>query len=246
VDQIQSALSGQLLVAVPLALLAGLVSFASPCVLPLVPGYLGYIGGMAEAKGGSATRRRLLLGTALFVLGFSAVFIVTTLVSATAGFWLMRWQDLITRILGVVLIVMGLVFTGRLGFLQRQVKSSWRPATGLAGAPLLGVVFGIGWAPCIGPTLAVVISMSLTSADAGRGVLLGVAYCIGLGVPFLLVALGLGWMARTVGFLRRHIRTVNLIGGALLILIGLLMVSGLWSAWMLQLQGVIASYVPAI
>ncbi len=115
-DQIQGVLSGQLLVAVPLALLAGLVSFASPCVLPLVPGYLGYIGGMAEAKGGSATRRRLLLGTALFVLGFAAVFIVTTLVSATAGFWLMRWQDVITRILGVVLIVMGLVFTGRLGF----------------------------------------------------------------------------------------------------------------------------------
>ncbi len=201
---------------------------------------------MAEAKGGSATRRRLLLGTALFVLGFSAVFIVTTLVSATAGFWLMRWQDVITRILGVVLIVMGLVFTGRLGFLQRQVKSSWRPSTGLAGAPLLGIVFGIGWAPCIGPTLAVVISMSLTSADAGRGVLLGVAYCIGLGVPFLLVALGLGWMTRTVGFLRRHIRTVNLVGGALLVVTGVLMVSGLWSAWMLQLQGVIASYVPAI
>ncbi|OUE07841.1 Cytochrome C biogenesis protein transmembrane region [Clavibacter michiganensis] len=201
---------------------------------------------MAEAKGGSATRRRLLIGTALFVLGFSAVFVVTTLVSATAGFWLMRWQDLITRILGVVLIVMGLVFTGRLGFLQREVKASWRPATGLAGAPLLGVVFGIGWAPCIGPTLAVVISMSLTSADAGRGVLLGVAYCIGLGVPFLLVALGLGWMTRTVGFLRRHIRTVNLVGGAVLVLIGLLMVSGLWSAWMLQLQGVIAQYVPAI
>ncbi len=126
------------------------------------------------------------------------------------------------------------------------MKSSWRPATGLAGAPLLGIVFGIGWAPCIGPTLAVVISMSLTSADAGRGVLLGVAYCIGLGVPFLLVALGLGWMTRTVGFLRRHIRTVNLVGGALLVVTGVLMVSGLWSAWMLQLQGVIASYVPAI
>ena len=147
----------------------------------------------------------------------------------TAGFWLMRWQDLITRILGVVVIVMGLVFIGQFGFMQRTIKTSWRPATGLAGAPLLGVVFGLGWTPCIGPTLAAITALSLTGPP-WRGALLGLVYCIGLGIPVPLVALGLSWMTGTVGFLKRHIRAVNIIGGALLMLIGILMVSGLWTA----------------
>ncbi|GAA2029411.1 cytochrome c biogenesis protein CcdA [Agromyces tropicus] len=242
--------NGQLLAALPIALAAGLVSFLSPCVLPLVPGYLGYLGGFADASAEAAearrARRRLLLGVLLFIAGFTLVFLVFTTTFGVLGAWLARWSDLIIRVLGVVLIVMGLVFVGQFTFLQRTIKPSWRPATGLAGAPLLGIVFGLGWTPCIGPTLAVVLALSADSASAGRGALLGLAYCIGLGIPFVLVALGFGWAASALAFVRRHIRAVNLIGGALLIVIGLLMVSGLWTIWMYELQAVISGFVPAI
>ncbi|BDZ54407.1 cytochrome c biogenesis CcdA family protein [Agromyces marinus] len=242
--------SGQLLAALPIALAAGLVSFLSPCVLPLVPGYLGYLGGFAEASAEASearrARRRLLLGVLLFIAGFTLVFLVFTTTFGVLGAWLARWSDLIIRVLGVVLIGMGLVFIGQFTFLQRTIKPSWRPATGLAGAPLLGVVFGLGWTPCIGPTLAVVLALSADSASAGRGALLGLAYCVGLGIPFVLVALGFGWAANALAFVRRHIRAVNLIGGALLILIGLLMVSGVWTIWMYDLQAVIGGFVPAI
>ncbi|GAA1058578.1 cytochrome c biogenesis CcdA family protein [Agromyces bracchium] len=242
--------SGQLLAALPIALAAGLVSFLSPCVLPLVPGYLGYLGGFADASAEAdearRARRRLLLGVLLFIAGFTLVFLVFTTTFGVLGAWLARWSDLIIRVLGVVLIVMGLVFIGQFTFLQRTFKPSWRPATGLAGAPLLGIVFGLGWTPCIGPTLAVVLALSADSASAGRGALLGLAYCIGLGIPFVLVALGFGWAANALAFVRRHIRAVNLIGGGLLIVIGLLMVSGLWTIWMYDLQAVISGFVPAI
>ncbi|WP_353816803.1 cytochrome c biogenesis CcdA family protein [Agromyces sp. SYSU T00266] len=242
--------SGQLLAALPIALAAGLVSFLSPCVLPLVPGYLGYLGGFADASAEAdearRARRRLLVGVLLFIAGFTLVFLVFTTTFGVLGAWLARWSDLIIRVLGVVLIVMGLVFIGQFTFLQRTFKPSWRPATGLAGAPLLGIVFGLGWTPCIGPTLAVVLALSADSASAGRGALLGLAYCIGLGIPFVLVALGFGWAANALAFVRRHIRAVNLIGGGLLILIGLLMVSGLWTIWMYELQAVISGFVPAI
>ncbi|WP_438856050.1 cytochrome c biogenesis CcdA family protein [Agromyces sp. M3QZ16-3] len=242
--------SGQLLAAVPIALAAGLVSFLSPCVLPLVPGYFGYLGGFADASAEAdearRARRRLLVGVLLFIAGFTLVFLVFTTTFGVLGAWLARWSDLIIRVLGVVLIVMGLVFIGQFTFLQRTFKPSWRPATGLAGAPLLGIVFGLGWTPCIGPTLAVVLALSADSASAGRGALLGLVYCIGLGIPFVLVALGFGWAANALAFVRRHIRAVNLIGGGLLILIGLLMVSGLWTIWMYELQAVISGFVPAI
>ncbi|HEU0181102.1 MAG TPA: cytochrome c biogenesis protein CcdA [Agromyces mariniharenae] len=243
-------LNGQLLAAVPIALAAGLVSFLSPCVLPLVPGYLGYLGGFtdasAEASEERRNRRRLVLGVLLFIAGFTLVFVTFNLLAGVAGAWFKAYGDLITRGLGVVLIVMGLVFIGQFTFLQRTFKPSWRPATGLAGAPLLGIVFGLGWTPCIGPTLAVVLTLSADSASAGRAVLLGLAYCIGLGIPFLLVALGFGWVTGSLAFFRRHIRTINLIGGSLLIAIGLLMVSGLWTIWMYELQAVITGFVPAI
>ncbi|MDQ0577801.1 cytochrome c biogenesis CcdA family protein [Agromyces albus] len=243
-------LNGQLFAAMPIALAAGIVSFLSPCVLPLVPGYLGYVGGFTDASADAVearrNRRRLLLGVLLFIAGFTLVFLIFTTAFGVIGAWLQVYADVLVRVLGIVLIVMGFVFIGQFTFLQRTIKPSWRPATGLAGAPLLGIVFGLGWTPCIGPTLAVVLALSADSASAGRGALLGLAYCIGLGIPFLLVALGFGWVTGSLAFLRRHIRVINIIGGSLLMLIGVLMVSGLWTVWIYELQAVITGFVPAI
>lgn len=241
--------SGNLLVALPIALLAGLISFASPCILPLVPGYLGYVGGFAGAGGtpdAKAERRRLFLGVLLFVLGFTLVFVTFGVVFGVAGLVLNQWLDLIIRVAGVIIIVMGLVFIGGLGRLQRTFKPRWRVATGLGGAPLLGIVFGLGWTPCVGPTLIAVSALSLDSGSPWRAAVLALAYCIGLGVPFLLVALGFGWAASTIAWVRRNIRVVNLIGGLILVALGILMVSGLWRAWMSALGAVIVSFVPAL
>lgn len=242
--------SGSLLVAIPIAILAGLISFASPCVLPLVPGYLGFVGGFAGGDGEGATaksnRRRLLLGVALFILGFSVVFVTFGLVFGMAGLLLKQWMDIITRVAGIVIIVMGLVFIGQFTFLQRTITPKWRVATGLAGAPFLGLVFGLGWAPCIGPTLAAVLALSLDGGSPARGAILGAAYCIGLGVPFLLVALGFGWVSGSVSWLKRNIRIVNIVGGVILVIIGLLMVTGLWQAMMSRLGAVIGGFVTPI
>lgn len=237
--------NGSLLVALPIALLAGLVSFASPCVLPLVPGYLGYIGGFA---GGSERpdRRRLLLGVALFILGFTVVFVLLVLTTSLLGALLLPWIDLITRVVGVLVIVMGLVFIGQFTFLQRSFRPSWNIATGLGGAPILGVAFGLTWAPCIGPTLAVVLALALNEGSASRGILLGIVYSLGLGIPFLLVALGLGWVTGSVAWLKRNIRVVNIVGGSMLVLVGVAMVSGLWTFFMQSIRGVITGFVPAI
>ncbi len=240
-------MSGNLLFAIPIALLAGLVSFASPCILPLVPGYLGFVGGFAGSGGEGATdrdnRRRLLVGVALFILGFSAVFVTFGLLFGVAGLLLKQWMDVITRIAGVVIILMGLVFIGRFTVLQRTVAPRWRMATGLAGAPILGLVFGLGWAPCIGPTLTAVLALSLGGGSPARGALLGAVYCIGLGVPFLLVALGFGWVSGSVDWLKRNIRIVNIVGGVMLVLIGILMITGLWQAMISQLGAVIGAFV---
>jgi cytochrome c-type biogenesis protein len=227
-------LSGNLLLALAIAIAAGIVAFASPCVLPLVPGYLGYVGGFTS-EANRPRRGRVVAGVALFVLGFTIVFIAYNWVLGGAGFLLKSHLDLITRIAGVLVILMGLVFIGQFSFLQRTVKPRWTAATGIAGAPILGIIFGLGWTPCIGPTLAAVLSLSANSASPWRGAILGLAFSIGLGIPFLLVALGLNWVTGSMAFLKRHIRVVNIVGGALLVVVGILMVTGVWQLLMSQL-----------
>jgi len=240
---------GALWAGVLIAALAGFVSFASPCVLPLVPGYFGYLGSavapvepsFAPARGTTAQRRRLLLGVLLFIAGFSIVFVTVTVLGGVFGQVFLAYADIATRILGVVVIVMGLAFVGIFRKMQRTVRPRFRSRLGLAGAPLLGLALGIGWTPCIGPTLAAIISVSWNLGDPVRAGLLGVAYSLGLGIPFLLLALGLGWATRSMSFLRRHIRAINIAGGVVLVVLGLLMVSGLWTRLMSSLQGVMAN-----
>lgn len=221
---------GNLLLALPIALAAGLLSFLAPCVLPLVPGYLGYVTGTTEAS--EQRRGRTVLGAALFVLGFSVVFLSIFVLSGTVGVFMLRYDDIILRIAGVVVILLGLVFIGQVTFLQRTIKPGWRPAPGLAGAPLLGAIFAVGWSPCIGPTLGAVIALASYEGDPGRAAIIGSFYCLGLGIPFLLVALGFGWVGRSVGWVKRHIRVINIVGGALLIATGVAMVTGLWGSVM--------------
>ena len=254
---------GMLWLALPVAMLAGLVSFLSPCVLPLVPGYLGFIGGAVtgSSRSGPAaeraqrdeaqtqtttmtdapTRGRLLLGVVLFIAGFTLVFMAVNVLGGAAGRFFIEYADIITRVMGAVVIVMGLVFIGVFGLAQRTMRPQLRGNLGLIGAPLLGVALGIGWTPCIGPTLTAIFSVSWNLGDPWRAALLGLAYSLGLGIPFVLLALGFGWATRSVAFLRRHIRAVNLIGGALLVLLGLLMLTGVWTMLMASLQGVFLS-----
>lgn len=238
-----SAASGSLLLALPVALVAGLVSFFSPCVLPLVPAYFSYATGLsgadlAEGQASPGSRSRMLLGSVLFVLGFAVVFVLLGAASGAVGAWLVNPGNarLMAVVLGVLSIFLGLVFLGAVPFLQRDVRIHAVPSVGLVAAPVLGFLFGLGWTPCIGPTLGVITTMAMAEATAARGALLSGVYALGLGLPFILGGLAYERLLSAMGFVRRHIRVVNVAGGLLMISVGLLLVTGLWGELTLQLQ----------
>ncbi|MFC3689219.1 cytochrome c biogenesis CcdA family protein [Aquipuribacter hungaricus] len=241
-----TVLSGSMLLAVPVAVLAGLVSFLSPCVLPLVPGYLSYVTGLSGADLDEPRPGRVVAGTALFVAGFAAVFASFGALFGGLGSLLLQYQSPITRVMGVVIVVMGLAFLGYVPGLQRERRFHLRPARGLVGAPLLGVTFGLGWTPCIGPALAAVQTLAFTEASAGRGTLLSVAYALGLGVPFLAVGLAVRRTAGALGWVRRHRVAVTRAGGGLLVLTGLLLATGVWERIMVTMRIWAAAFTPVI
>ncbi len=225
-----TALNGSLVLAIPVALLAGLVSFLSPCVLPLVPGYLSYVTGLSGADLASARRGRVVAGALLFVAGFALVFVSAGLLFGALGNFLAVNAGLLTKALGVVTIVLGLAFLGFVPFLQRDIRIHKVPSVGLAAAPLLGALFGLGWTPCLGPTLGAVATLAVNEATAGRGAVLMLAYAFGLGIPFILVAVGFRRLLGALTWVRRHHVWVTRAGGVLLIGVGLLLLTGGWDA----------------
>ena len=231
-----AASSGNLVLTVPVAFLAGLVSFFSPCVVPLLPGYLSYVSGVAVTDLESAKRRRVVLGALLFVLGFSAVFVAGGALFGAVGQQLLPYQREISIGAGILLIVMGLAFVGWLPWFQRDIRAHGGQRIGLAAAPVLGVVFGVGWTPCIGPTLTAVLALSAQEATAGRGAFLTLIYCLGLGLPFIVAALFLSRFLRVTGWVRRHQRAVAATGGVLLIAMGVLLITGWWEDLVVSMQ----------
>jgi cytochrome c-type biogenesis protein len=243
-----TALSGSLLAALGVAFLAGIVSFASPCVVPLVPSYLAYVTGLAgaDASERTASRPRLVLGAFLFVLGFTVVFVALLTGVSIAGEALASHTDVLVRVLGVIVILLGLAFMGAIPFLQDERRIHLRPRAGLAGAPLLGAAFGLGWTPCIGPTLAAVATLALDGATVGRGAALAGAYSLGLGIPFIVVALLMERSRVLLAWLRRHRVALMRVGGAALVVLGLLLVTGLWQSMSAAMQGWIDAYWVAV
>jgi cytochrome c-type biogenesis protein len=232
---------GSLIAAAAVSLLVGVVGFLSPCVLPLVPGYLSYVAGLAGADGGAVKQRRMVAGALLFILGFTAVFVAGGALFGTLGSSIADHHVALQHTFGVITIVMGLVFIGQIPFMQREFKVHRLPQSGLIGAPLLGVTFGLAWTPCLAPTFAAVYQLATIQATAGRGALLSAAYCLGLGVPFVLVAMGLGWVPGALKVVRKHARLVSQLGGGLLVLFGILMLTGTWDHWMAVLNSKFAS-----
>jgi cytochrome c-type biogenesis protein len=232
----QVILEGSLLIAISLSLLAGILTFLSPCVVPLVPGYLGYVSGSAAPKS------KVLAGSVLFVLGFSAVFVSLGVLAGTAGLLYLVRNQWIQIILGALVVIFGLAMIGQFSLLQRSIKVPFSPKVGLAGAPMLGVVFALGWTPCIGPTLSAVLVLASDSGDPVRGGILATFYSLGIGIPFLLIAAGFGWASRSISFVKKHIRAFNIFGGVMLIVIGLAMVTGIWGQFMLWMQEVTSEF----
>jgi cytochrome c-type biogenesis protein len=248
----ETVMTGPLVVAAGLAVAAGLLSFLSPCVLPLVPGYISYVTGLAGAdldaavgtdpkgrpvEGSSAVavaerrrvRGRVLAGSGLFVLGFTAVYTVLVTLASTLGAQLLDHADTVQRVVGAVIVLMGLAFLGLVPGLQREFRVRRLPASGLAGAPLLGAVFALGWVPCTGPTLAAVLGLAAVEGSVGRGAVLAAAYCLGIGIPFVLFGLGFRRLLGAFGAIRRHSAWVTRVGGAMLIVVGLLLLTGYWN-----------------
>jgi cytochrome c-type biogenesis protein len=236
VDQI---FSGVLVTAFPFAFIAGIISFLSPCVLPLVPGYLSF------AAGFSVSRGKVLLGSVLFVLGFSSVFISYGAIFGGLGNALSSNEEVISRILGVITIFLGFIFYGRFPF-SPTIRPKMRTTGGLLGAPLLGVLFGIGWTPCIGPALAAVQTLAFQESSAVRGAVLSFGYCLGLGLPFILSGLSLDKSAKLRSLTYRRGDVISKIGGVFLIAIGVLEVLGLWSQLMNSMRSLISDFIPVI
>ena len=233
--------TGPLWVAAPIALLAGLVSFFSPCILPLLPAYLGIVSGSAN------TKSRMVVGSLLFVAGFSSVFVALgagfgglgSVFSGEVKNWLQRGS-------GVLVLLLGIVLIGGFDFAQRTSRLNIKPSAGLVGAPLLGIVFGLGWTPCIGPTLGAVLNLAFDTGSVGRGAFLAAVYSIGLGLPFVLAAAGFSWATKSIGFVKKNIRAFNITGGVLLIVLGLLLLTGLWQFVIDSISEVSGVFIPAI
>lgn len=241
----QTALNGPLILAMAVAAIAGVVSFLSPCVLPLVPGYVGYVTGLSGTNIEQKRTSAVLGGVSLFILGFAAVYVALGAAFGALGSLLSEWVDIVTQIMGVVVILAGVVFLGGIRAFQTNKPMVKKPKAGLWGAPLLGAAFALTWAPCIGPTLAAVLALSTgfgADGGTGRGILLTFTYCLGLGVPFLIVAYLLHKGMGRLAFLRRHQRGIVIFGGIMLIVLGLLMVTGVWNIIMNSMQNLIGGF----
>lgn len=233
--------NGALILAVPVALLAGLISFFSPCVLPLVPGYLGYVAGLSASGMDEAARDgkrgRMLLGALLFVLGFSAPFISQGAFFGYFGQTLAVHKDTLELVLGALTVLFGLGFMGFLPALaQRDLRIHKKPAAGLVGAPIIGFTFGLGWTPCMGPTIGAVIGLSMGQESPGRGALLMIFFCLGLGVPFILAALAFKRSMTAFGWVKKHYKWVLRCGGGFLVVVGVLLMTGVWAQLVSRIQ----------
>lgn len=237
----QTVTNGSLLLAALIAAAAGVMAFASPCVLPLVPSYLGFVASGVRAGG---RRAAMVWGVLTFIAGFSAVFLSYGALFGTAGRMLSAHRTLVERILGSLVVLLGIAFMGGISWLQFDRRPHRWSATGVTGGLVLGVAFGLGWSPCIGPALAAVQALAFSQATAARGTVLSAAFCAGLGVPFLALAVLGQRLAGGIGLIRRHIRVINIVGGAMLMLLGVLLLTGWWASVLAWLQSHAPQWTP--